>query len=153
MSVVELEGFEPSSKQGNHTFSTRLFQPSVFVLWQDLDHQPQPYPLKFHCAAEAPCNYFRFNRTALPKSFGTTAFERCLVLSPCDGIKPVIYYTSIRQRERSCFRQINFRPLIFRSRQTRLRVLTYHFIPLSNPVNPIRPKARPFAWNAFPGCE
>ena len=27
---VELEGFEPSSAQGNHTLSTRLFQPSVF---------------------------------------------------------------------------------------------------------------------------
>ena len=28
--LVELEGVEPSSKQGNHTLSTRLFQPSVF---------------------------------------------------------------------------------------------------------------------------
>ncbi len=37
---VELEGFEPSSKQGNHTLSTRLFQPSVFELRQDLNHQP-----------------------------------------------------------------------------------------------------------------
>ena len=40
--------------------------------------------------------------------FGTTSLERCLVLSPGDGIKPVIYCTSIRQRERSCFRQLNF---------------------------------------------
>ncbi len=37
---VELEGVEPSSKQGNHTLSTRLFWPLVFVLWQDPDHQP-----------------------------------------------------------------------------------------------------------------
>ena len=43
--------------------------------------------------------------------FGTTSLERCLVLSPGDGIKPVIYCTSIRQRERSCFRQLNFCPL------------------------------------------
>ena len=27
---VELEGFEPSSAQGNHTLSTRLFQPLIF---------------------------------------------------------------------------------------------------------------------------
>jgi len=28
---VELAGVEPASKQGNHTLSTRLFQPSIFV--------------------------------------------------------------------------------------------------------------------------
>ena len=27
---VELVGFEPTSKQGNHTLSTRLFRPAVF---------------------------------------------------------------------------------------------------------------------------
>lgn len=79
----------------------------IFELWQDPSHQPQPYPLKSHYVGEAQRNYFRFNRTALPKSLGTTAFERCLVLLPGSGIKPVIYCTSIRQRERSCFRQIN----------------------------------------------
>lgn len=105
---VELEGVEPSSKQGNHTLSTCLFQPSVFVLRQDPDHQSQPYPLKFHHTAGARHDYFRFNCTAWPKSFGTTAFERCLVLLPCSWIKPIIYYTSIRQREHNCFRQINF---------------------------------------------
>ena len=41
-SNVELVGFEPTSKQGNHTLSTRLFQPLVFVRRQDLDHQPAP---------------------------------------------------------------------------------------------------------------
>lgn len=51
---VELAGIEPASKQGNHTLSTRLFQPLIFVLQQDLNHQPQPYPLIFamqlrHC--------------------------------------------------------------------------------------------------------
>ena len=44
---VELEGIEPSSAQGNHTLSTRLFQPLVFVHQQDLDHQLMPYPLNF----------------------------------------------------------------------------------------------------------
>ena len=104
---VELEGFEPSSKQGNHTLSTCLFQPSVFELRQDLDHQLQPYPLKLHRGGGAHHGYFRVSRTALPKSFGKRAFERCLVPSPGDGIKPVTYCTSVRQRERNLFRQIN----------------------------------------------
>lgn len=136
LGIVELEGVEPSSKQGNHTLSTRLFRPSIFVLRQDPDHQPQPYPLKFHRRGGARADYSRFNRTACSECFGTRASGRCLVLSPCDWIKPVIYCTSIRQRERNCFRQINFRLLILWSRQTKLRVLTYHFNPLSNPVSP-----------------
>lgn len=136
---MELEGVEPSSKQGNHTLSTRLFRTSVFVLRQDPDHQPQPYPLKFHRSVGAHHGYSRFYRTACSECFGTRASGRCLVLSPCDGIKPVTYCTSIRQRERNCFRQINFRLLILWSRQTRLRVLTYHFCPLSNPVSPGMP--------------
>ena len=51
--TVELEGVEPSSKQGNHTLSTCLFQPSIFVHQQDLDHQLMPYPLKLHLPIEA----------------------------------------------------------------------------------------------------
>ena len=57
---VELEGVEPSSKQGNHTLSTCLFQPLVFVRRQDLDHQPSPYPLKLHLPHEATADYSRF---------------------------------------------------------------------------------------------
>ena len=68
--------------------------------------------------------------------FGTTSSERRLVPSPGDGIKPVIYCTSIRQRERSCFRQLIVWPTWFRSPQSSLRMLTYHLILLSNPVNP-----------------
>ena len=44
---VELEGIEPSSKRGNHTLSTCLFQPLIFEQQQDLDHQLLPYPLNF----------------------------------------------------------------------------------------------------------
>ena len=73
-----------------------------------------------------PEDYFRRNCTATPRSFGKRALERCLVPSPGDGIKPVIYYASIRQRERNCFRQLICRSLSFRSKPTRLRVLTYH---------------------------
>ena len=55
--VVEMEGIEPSSKQGSHTPSTCLFLPSVFVMQQDQDHQLHPYPLKFHWQHEATVNY------------------------------------------------------------------------------------------------
>ena len=61
---VDLVGVEPTSAQGNHMLSTRLFQPSVFEAWQDLDHQPYPYPLKFHPCIEAYKSYFRFACTA-----------------------------------------------------------------------------------------
>ena len=60
--------------------------------------------------------------------FGKTSSERCLVALPCNAIKPVTYCTSVRQRERNYFRQLNFRSLCLRSKPTRLRVLTYHFI-------------------------
>ena len=106
-SGVELVGFEPTSKQGNHTLSTRLFRPAVFVHWQDPDHQPMPYPLKFHSTSGATPNYFRFLCTAISAGFGTTASERCLVPSPSDGIKPRTYCASVRQRERNFFRQLN----------------------------------------------
>ena len=42
---VELEGVEPSSKQGNHMLSTRLVIGRVFEHRQDRDRQPAPYPL------------------------------------------------------------------------------------------------------------
>ena len=51
---------------------------------------------------------FPIYRTAESESFGTTASGRCLVPLPCNGIKPRTYYTSVRQRERNCFRQIKF---------------------------------------------
>lgn len=133
---MELEGIEPSSKQGNHTLSTCLFRTSIFESRQDPDHRSRPYPQKLHHADGARRGYSRFNCTALPKSFGTTAFERCLVPLPCSGIKPIIYCTSIRQREHTCFRQINFWPNRLWSVQPPLRMLTYHLNPLSNPVNP-----------------
>ena len=110
---VELEGIEPSSAHGHHTLSTCLFQPSIFEIWQDLDHQSYPYPLKFHPCNEAYMNYFRFTCTAWSTRFGTTSVERCLVPAPCAGIK-LVYYTSTRQRERSYFRQLIFCSLGFR---------------------------------------
>ena len=67
--------------------------------------------------------------------FGTTSLERCLVPSPGGGIKPVIYCTSIRQRERSCFRQLICDRLVKEQAIETPRA----YVPLlllSNPVNP-----------------
>ena len=50
---VELEGVEPSSKQGNHMLSTRLVIGGVFERRQDRDRQPAPYPLKCRRCIEA----------------------------------------------------------------------------------------------------
>ena len=105
---VELVGFDPTYLLGIIKLSPRLFRTAILVHWQDQEHQPMPYPLKFHLVSEASLNYFRFICTALSAGFGTTASERCLVPLPCNGIKPEIYYTSIRQRERNFFRQLNF---------------------------------------------
>ena len=108
---VELVGFEPTSAQGNHALSTCLSQPLVFVRRQDLGHQPAPYPLKIHPRHGAAVGYSRFNLHRLISGFGTTSSERCLVALSHSAIRPVTYYTSVRQRERNCFRQLIFRSL------------------------------------------
>ena len=72
--LVEMEGLEPSSKQGSHTLSTCLFLPSVFVMQQDQDHQLHPYPLKFHRQSEASVDYSRFYSTADQNASGRIAF-------------------------------------------------------------------------------
>ena len=91
---------------------------------------------KSHPCIGACKNYFRFSLRRLIFGFGTTSSERRLVLLPCKRIKPVIYCTSIRQRERNCFRQLIFPQLRLWREPRSLRVLTYHLNPLSNPVNP-----------------
>ena len=134
---MELVGFEPTSKQRNHTLSTRLFQPS------------------FSCHSKTwTTNYALILLFSLPQwglrklfpivlhrwflRFGKTSSERCLVALPCNAIKPVTYCTSVRQRERNCFRQLNFRSLCLRSKPTRLRVLTYHLICCQIQSTPVR---------------
>ena len=50
---VELEGVEPSSKQGNHMLSTRLVCGKDFGHKQDRDRQLVPYPLYCRRCIEA----------------------------------------------------------------------------------------------------
>lgn len=45
--IVEMEGFEPSSKRGTNKLSTCLVIDLIFVLQQAHDYQLQPYPLNF----------------------------------------------------------------------------------------------------------
>ena len=91
---------------------------------------------EFHPQVGALEDYSRFNLRRLIFGFGTTSSERRLVLPPSRRIKLVIYYTSIKQRERTCFRQLIFPQLRLWREPRSLRVLTYHLNPLSNPVNP-----------------
>ena len=62
---------------------------------------------KFRQRCEVTRDYSRFSLHRLISGFGKTSSERCLVPAPSAGIKPVTYCTSVRQRERSCFRQLN----------------------------------------------
>ena len=91
---------------------------------------------KSHHAIGAWHDYPRFTMRRLILRFGTTPLERRLVPSPSNGIKPVIYCTSIRQREHTCCCQLIFWPNGLWSLQSSLRMLTYHLNLLSNPVNP-----------------
>ena len=91
---------------------------------------------KSHHAIGAWHDYSRFTMRRLILRFGTTPLERRLVPSPGDRIKPVIYCTSIRQREHTCCCQLIFWPNGLWSLQSSLRMLTYHLNLLSNPVNP-----------------
>ena len=70
MWVVELEGIEPSSKQGHPVLSTRLSQTSIFEHLLDLGHRQVPYPLNLHRTCEATYGYPQFCCTTEPERFG-----------------------------------------------------------------------------------
>ena len=63
--LVELEGIEPSSKQGNHTLSTCLFQTSFSCCDKTWTTHQQPYLLKFHSPVRAPGKLFPMNPAPL----------------------------------------------------------------------------------------
>ena len=104
---VELTGVEPVSKRGSNMLSTCLSSPLVFVCQQDRSHQSTPYPLNVHSDYTANRNYSRFYLHLLFEPLRDLAFGRCLVPTSNVGIK-LIYYTSIKQRERNYFRQLYF---------------------------------------------
>lgn len=103
---VELEGLEPSSKRGTNVLST-----CVVSSWFSWHHRLEtannaliPYLIsdtdKRHSAS-----YSRFNCTATSRSLGPTTLGRCLVSATVAEIK-LIYYTSIKQQERSLIRHL-----------------------------------------------
>lgn len=104
---VELTGVEPVSKRGSNMLSTCLASSSVFVCRQERSHQSTPYPLHVHSDYTANRNYSRFYLHLLVEPLRDLAFGRCLVPASNTGIK-LIYYTSIKQRERNYFRQLYF---------------------------------------------
>ena len=84
---VELEGIEPSSKQGDHKLSTCLVQ--FWFSWCDLTWtiESHPYPLKFRSGHEAAKSYSRICRTAYLNASGRGLLARCLVPMSNKGIK------------------------------------------------------------------
>lgn len=132
---MELEGVEPSSKQGDHMLSTCLALPSVFVHRQDQSHPLVPYPLRFRRKREANFRLFPNLLCRFVKRFGTRAFERHPVPGTMPEIK-VIYFASITQREHNFRCQINFDNGDYRALLSTLCMLTYHLNSLSKPNKP-----------------
>lgn len=104
---VEPAGVEPASKRGSNTLSTCLSSPSFFEYRQDRSHQPLPYPLNLIERTRlrstipdlaAPPD----QRASRPRHLGDVSSRHY------GRDKARIYYTSIKQQERSYFRQLQF---------------------------------------------
>ena len=101
------------------------------------DDQPRPYPLDFALLSRLPQRYSRFICTALSISLGTRTIGRCLVSATVAEIK-LIYCTSIKQQERSCFRHLKKSMSgIIEHHPSWLCMLTHHLYTLSKPVSPV----------------
>lgn len=107
----------------------------VFEEGLGTDTRTIPYPLCFARRPRHSPNYSRFIRTSPSGRFRTLAPGRCLVPTPSIGMK-LIYCNSIKQRERSYFRQLIVRVWDLRATYSMLDMLTYHFTSLSNPGQP-----------------
>ena len=109
ITIVDQEGIEPSSKQGNNKLSTCLS-----LLWGfRVATRPKPPALQPYLLSVSPRLRSQdvtipdiiapLNQDASEKELlSDVSFQQSLV-----GIK-LMYYTSIKQRERSYFRQLNF---------------------------------------------
>lgn len=74
---------------------------------QDHGDQSATYSVNFGAVPRQNCPYSRLLSTTDSISYGKWAIGWCLVSATVAEIK-LIYYTSIKQQERSYFRQINF---------------------------------------------
>ena len=133
---VELEGLEPSSKRGAGGLST-----CVFFDWFSCCARPKTAKRGlilwiFGGGIEACLRLFPNSYTTGSVNLGKGITGWCPVFATVAKIK-LIYCTSIRQRERSCFRHLNFLMPWLKRRTSCLCTLTHHFYTLSKPVNPI----------------
>jgi len=109
----------------------------IFERRQDLDHQPTPYLLKLHPPIGALKDYFRFTCAALssdsePHPWGDVSFPHLVrELS--------LRSTVLRSSSESILVVANYflESSDLGGKPTSHRVLTYHFISPSNPVNPM----------------
>ena len=102
---MEMEGFEPSSKRGTNVLSTCVFPSWFSCVGRHGTANRRLSSLSFGRLAELAASYSRYSCTAGSVSLGKWATGRCLVSATVAEIK-LIYCTSIRQRERSCFRHL-----------------------------------------------
>ncbi len=100
-----MEGFEPSSKRGTNVLSTCVFPNWFSCVGRHGTANRRLSPLNFGRRAGRLVSYSRYSCTAGSVSLGKWATGRCLVSATIAEIK-LIYCTSIRQRERSCFRHL-----------------------------------------------
>ena len=98
---VELEGFEPSSKQGTSELSTCLFQPWLSGATKTWTTKQRLILWEFIWASRHTPDYFRFTCTTGSSVSEQRPWGDVLSDAPWRPIKPVIYCTSIRQQERS----------------------------------------------------
>ena len=140
MLFVELEGIEPSSKRGMNTLSTCL---SLIGIVGDCcaDRATNNHPLAYEILECCPIDLAAPSPDicASPNSSNFGARVSGDVSSePIGSRMKLTYCSSVRQRERNYFRQLNFRSLCLRSKPTRLRVLTYHLICCQIQSTPVR---------------
>ena len=135
---MEPEGFEPSSKHGINELSTCLSMTWLSAVSMVHGYRLAAYPVNLGIGPGQTDSNPRFMSTTGSISFGERAIGWCLVPATVARIK-LTYYTSVRQQERSYFRQINFWCRVYyRAKASLLCMLTHRFYMLSNPVDPLK---------------
>ena len=133
--MVDLEGVEPSSEQGNHRLSTCLSLTSFSCSGKTKATNRCLIFFEFRGRCEATVRYPRFGCTTVSGYFRAWCRSDVSFLHLVQELSdPTVL--QIKQRERSCFRQIIVRKLGFECQQTTHCMLTYHFCLPSKPVRP-----------------
>ncbi len=133
---MELEGVEPSSKQGTATLSTCLFRPSFSCYGKTRTTNHCLILLDFGFGARPSNPIPDIFAPPVPSASMNRAMGRCLVSAPSAEMK-LTYYTSVKQRERSYFRQLNVSDRDYRACPQRSACLHSHSTCCQNQTAPM----------------